>query len=53
MREILRILTLIILDIATHYKFLREIPMFSRYEMRISLGTWDHKWVSTFSHYWD
>ncbi|KAJ7079444.1 hypothetical protein B0H15DRAFT_914123 [Mycena belliarum] len=30
---------------ATHYHFIREIPMLSRYEMRTSIGAWDEKWI--------
>ncbi|KAI8982728.1 hypothetical protein BD414DRAFT_537748 [Trametes punicea] len=30
---------------ATHFAFLREIPMFSNYEMRVSVMSWDHKWI--------
>ncbi|TBU24028.1 hypothetical protein BD311DRAFT_672706 [Dichomitus squalens] len=30
---------------ATHFTFLREIPMFSRYEMRASIMSWDSKWI--------
>ncbi|KAI0749601.1 hypothetical protein C8Q80DRAFT_1232236 [Daedaleopsis nitida] len=30
---------------ATHFTFLREIPMFSPYEIRVSLMSWDHKWI--------
>ncbi|GLB45721.1 putative thioesterase-like superfamily protein [Lyophyllum shimeji] len=29
---------------ATHYHFIREIPMLASYEVRLSVGTWDHKW---------
>ncbi|KAJ3474753.1 hypothetical protein NLI96_g12276 [Meripilus lineatus] len=36
---------------ATHFKFLREIPMFSPYEIRISVGTWDHKWMYVLVRY--
>ena len=32
---------------ATHFTFLREIPIFSRYEMRVSIMSWDNKWVRT------
>lgn len=31
---------------ATHYHFLREIPPLVRYEVRLTIGSWDHKWVS-------
>ncbi|KAH9945225.1 uncharacterized protein BXZ73DRAFT_86752 [Epithele typhae] len=30
---------------ATHFTFLREIPMFSKYEMRTSVMSWDNKWM--------
>ncbi len=30
---------------ATHFTFLREIPMFAHYEMRVGLLTFDSKWV--------
>ncbi|KAF8631503.1 hypothetical protein AX15_002367 [Amanita polypyramis BW_CC] len=30
---------------ATHYEFIREIPMFASYEVRVSIQTWDHKWL--------
>jgi hypothetical protein len=33
---------------ATHYDFVREIPMFAPYEVRISVQAWDHKWVRVF-----
>ncbi|KAI0092241.1 hypothetical protein BDY19DRAFT_885016 [Irpex rosettiformis] len=29
----------------THFKFLREIPMFSKFEMRMNLVAWDNKWL--------
>jgi hypothetical protein len=32
--------------LGTHFVFLREIPLFSHYEVRVSVGTWDRKWVS-------
>jgi hypothetical protein len=31
---------------ATHYHFLHEIPIFTRYEIRTTIGAWDDKWVS-------
>ncbi|KAJ7438948.1 hypothetical protein B0H11DRAFT_2103477 [Mycena galericulata] len=31
---------------ATHYHFIREIPLFARYEVRTNIGAWDGKWVS-------
>ena len=33
---------------ATHYHFIREIPMFASYEVRIGIQAWDHKWVRFF-----
>ncbi|KAK7027822.1 peptidase A1 domain-containing protein [Favolaschia claudopus] len=30
---------------ATHFSFVREIPMFSTYEVRASIGAWDDKWL--------
>jgi len=30
---------------ASHYKFIKEIPMMSSYEMRSSLVAWDQKWI--------
>jgi len=36
---------------ATHFKFLREIPIFSTYEMRTTIATWDHKWFYTVTRY--
>ncbi|KAJ7846601.1 hypothetical protein B0H14DRAFT_2357500 [Mycena olivaceomarginata] len=30
---------------ATHFHFIREIPMLSTYEVRTSIGAWDGKWV--------
>ncbi|KAG6860221.1 hypothetical protein C0995_015618 [Termitomyces sp. Mi166 len=29
----------------THYNFIREIPMLSSYEVRLSVGSWDQKWI--------
>jgi len=29
---------------ATHYHFIREIPMLASYEVRVSVATWDQKW---------
>ncbi|KAK7053534.1 peptidase A1 domain-containing protein [Favolaschia claudopus] len=31
--------------VATHFFFVREIPMLSRYEVRVSIGAWDDKWI--------
>lgn len=30
---------------ATHFKFIREIPLFARYEIRMTLAAWDEKWA--------
>jgi hypothetical protein len=30
---------------AAHFHFIREIPMLTSYEVRISIGAWDGKWV--------
>ncbi|KAJ7744216.1 hypothetical protein B0H14DRAFT_3514721 [Mycena olivaceomarginata] len=30
---------------ATHFHFIREIPMLSTYEVRTSIGAWDGKWT--------
>lgn len=30
---------------ATHYNFIREIPIFASYEVRVSIQAWDHKWL--------
>ncbi|KAF9228231.1 hypothetical protein BS17DRAFT_328851 [Gyrodon lividus] len=30
---------------STYYHFLREIPLFTRYEMHLSIGAWDQKWM--------
>lgn len=29
---------------ATHFNFIREIPMFSSFELRMSIGAWEQKW---------
>ncbi|EPQ57428.1 hypothetical protein GLOTRDRAFT_58778 [Gloeophyllum trabeum ATCC 11539] len=29
----------------THHSFIREIPMFAKYELRMNVGSWDNKWV--------
>ena len=44
-RAVLPVLSLNHPRIATHFSFLREIPMFSRYELRVSVMSWDQKWV--------
>ncbi|KAI0051605.1 hypothetical protein FA95DRAFT_1485149 [Auriscalpium vulgare] len=30
---------------ATHFSFLREIRMFSKYEVHVSIASWDEKWL--------
>ncbi|KAF9523669.1 hypothetical protein CPB83DRAFT_862450 [Crepidotus variabilis] len=30
---------------ATHFHFVKEIPMLSSYEVRLTMGAWDHKWM--------
>ncbi|KAG6333978.1 hypothetical protein ID866_5114 [Astraeus odoratus] len=36
---------------ATHYHFIREIPLFARYEVRISIVSWDSKWMYLIARY--
>ncbi|KAG2069670.1 hypothetical protein BDR04DRAFT_1101342 [Suillus decipiens] len=36
---------------STHYHFIREIPFLSSYEMRLSIGAWDHKWMFVIARY--
>ncbi|KAI0636075.1 hypothetical protein C8Q77DRAFT_613559 [Trametes polyzona] len=36
---------------ATHFTFLREIPMFSTYEMRVGIMSWDNKWLYVVTRY--
>jgi hypothetical protein len=31
---------------AAHYHYVKEIPMFSEYEIQFSIGGWEDKWVS-------
>ncbi|TFK37231.1 hypothetical protein BDQ12DRAFT_667169 [Crucibulum laeve] len=35
----------------THYHFIREIPMLSKYEVRVSIGGWDQKWIYVVSKF--
>ncbi|KAF9816981.1 hypothetical protein IEO21_03746 [Rhodonia placenta] len=35
----------------THYNFLREIRILSRYEVRVSIAAWDHKWIYIVARY--
>ncbi|KAJ2918819.1 hypothetical protein MD484_g1588, partial [Candolleomyces efflorescens] len=30
---------------ASHFHFIREIPAFDKFEIRTSIGSWDHKWI--------
>jgi hypothetical protein len=30
---------------ATHHQFIREVPMFANFEVRLTIGSWDQKWV--------
>ncbi|KAF9458260.1 hypothetical protein BDZ94DRAFT_1284916 [Collybia nuda] len=36
---------------ATHYNFIREIPILAQYEVRVSIGTWDQKWLYVVSKF--
>lgn len=36
---------------ATHFKYLKEIPIFSTYEMRTSIASWDNKWMYVLTRY--
>ncbi|KAH8093064.1 hypothetical protein BXZ70DRAFT_897800 [Cristinia sonorae] len=36
---------------ATHFKYLKEIPIFSTYEMRTSIAAWDQKWMYVLTRY--
>ncbi|KAJ4490727.1 hypothetical protein J3R30DRAFT_3424595 [Lentinula aciculospora] len=29
---------------STHFHFIRELPVFAKYELRLSIGAWDEKW---------
>ncbi|PCH42824.1 hypothetical protein WOLCODRAFT_138078 [Wolfiporia cocos MD-104 SS10] len=35
----------------THYNFLREIPILARYQVRLSIGSWDNKWIYIVARY--
>ena len=35
----------------THYNFLREIPLLSRYEVRLRIASWDNKWIYIVARY--
>ncbi|KIK53890.1 hypothetical protein GYMLUDRAFT_232610 [Collybiopsis luxurians FD-317 M1] len=30
---------------STHFHFVKELPAFARYELRLSIGAWDEKWM--------
>ena len=30
---------------ATHYQFVREVPVLATYEVRLTILAWDQKWV--------
>lgn len=32
--------------VAAHYHYIREIPMFAEYEIQLSIGGFEDKWVS-------
>ncbi|KAF9235417.1 hypothetical protein BU15DRAFT_78001 [Melanogaster broomeanus] len=34
-----------VIPASTYYHFLREIPLFASYEVRLSIGAWDQKWM--------
>ncbi|KIJ64173.1 hypothetical protein HYDPIDRAFT_187973 [Hydnomerulius pinastri MD-312] len=36
---------------ASHYHFIREIPFFAKYEIRLTFGSWDHKWIYLIARY--
>ncbi|KIK70004.1 hypothetical protein GYMLUDRAFT_133026, partial [Collybiopsis luxurians FD-317 M1] len=36
---------------STHFNFIREIPLFTRYQLRLSIGAWDEKWCYMISHF--
>ncbi|KAJ3925480.1 MAG: hypothetical protein NXY57DRAFT_1031894 [Lentinula lateritia] len=29
---------------ATHFHFIKELPVFAKYELRLTIGAWDEKW---------
>ncbi|KAF8501280.1 hypothetical protein BU17DRAFT_102269 [Hysterangium stoloniferum] len=35
----------------TYYSFVREIPLNAAYEIRLSMASWDHKWVYMVARY--
>ncbi|KAH0826097.1 hypothetical protein J3R83DRAFT_5843 [Lanmaoa asiatica] len=36
---------------ATHYHFIREIPPLTRYEVRLTVGSWGQKWLYVVARY--
>ncbi|OJA19425.1 hypothetical protein AZE42_02279 [Rhizopogon vesiculosus] len=36
---------------STHYHFIQEIPFHARYQIRLSIGAWDHKWMFVIARY--
>ncbi|KAG2159162.1 uncharacterized protein EDB93DRAFT_1118583 [Suillus bovinus] len=36
---------------STHFHFIREIPFLSSYEIRLSIGAWDNKWMFVIARY--
>ncbi|KAJ3769322.1 hypothetical protein FB446DRAFT_748488 [Lentinula raphanica] len=30
---------------STHFHFIRELPVFAKYELRLTIGAWDEKWM--------
>ncbi|KAI0338644.1 hypothetical protein BDW22DRAFT_1348350 [Trametopsis cervina] len=36
---------------ASHFKFIREIPMFTTFEMRTTIAAWDNKWMFVVTRY--
>ncbi|KAG1854184.1 hypothetical protein DFJ58DRAFT_788562 [Suillus subalutaceus] len=36
---------------STHFHFIREIPFLRSYEIRLSIGAWDHKWMYLIARY--
>ncbi|KAH7907726.1 hypothetical protein BJ138DRAFT_1137428 [Hygrophoropsis aurantiaca] len=36
---------------SSHYHFVREIPIFTSYEIRTNIGAWDDKWVYVISRF--
>ncbi|KAF9221589.1 hypothetical protein BS17DRAFT_785016 [Gyrodon lividus] len=36
---------------ATHYHFIREIPPLATFEIKLTIGSWDHKWLYLIARY--